>query len=52
MVRLPPPTPGVRSWLAVADPMAFDVVIIPAIEGGLLAVPVEDFARRWEVISR
>jgi hypothetical protein len=42
----------VRSWLAVADPMAFDVVIIPAIEGGLLVVPVEDFARRWEVISR
>jgi hypothetical protein len=36
----------VRSWLAVADPMAFDVVIVPAIEAGLLVVPVEAFARR------
>jgi hypothetical protein len=42
----------VRSWLAVGDPMAFDVVIVPAAEGGLLVVPVDDFARRWEVISR
>jgi hypothetical protein len=42
----------VRSWLAVADPIAFDVVIVPAADCGLLVVPVEDFARRWEVISR
>jgi hypothetical protein len=41
----------VRAWLGVADANAFDVVAVPAVEGGLLVVPVEDFARRWEAIS-
>lgn len=41
----------VRAWLGVEDRMAFEVVAVPAPEGGLLVVPVEDFARRWEVIS-
>jgi hypothetical protein len=41
----------VRAWLGIEHPMAFDVVAVPAPEGGLLVVPVEDFARRWEVIS-
>lgn len=42
----------VRTWLAVEDERAFDVVTVPAPDGGILVVPVEDFARRWEVISR
>ena len=42
----------VRGWLGVADPMAFEVVIVPASPCGLLVVPVEDFAHRWEVIAR
>ena len=41
----------VRAWLGVEHPISFDVVAVPAAEGGLLVVPVEDFARRWEVIS-
>jgi hypothetical protein len=42
----------VRAWLAVQDPMFFDVVAVPAERDGLLIVPIEDFARRWEVITR
>jgi hypothetical protein len=42
----------VRAWLGVTDPAAFDVVTVPAPEAGLLVVPVEEFARRWEVITR
>lgn len=42
----------VRAWLAVEDPMCFEVITVPAERGGLLVVPIEDFARRWEVISR
>ena len=41
----------VRAWLGVADPMCFDVVIAPAADGGLLIVPVDEFARRWQAIS-
>ena len=41
----------VRRWLSVADPQAFDVVIVPAALGGLLIVPVEDFARRWAAVG-
>lgn len=41
-----------RTWLAVADLNAFDAVVVPAPEGGLLMIPVEDFARRWEVLTR
>jgi hypothetical protein len=29
--------------------LAFEVVIVAAERGGLLIVPVEDFAGRWEV---
>jgi hypothetical protein len=42
----------VRSWLAVADTSAFEVVIVTADTDGLLVVPVEDFSHRWEVISQ
>lgn len=41
-----------RTWLTVDDPNRFEVVAIPADEGGLLVMPVEDFARRWAVMSR
>ena len=41
----------IRAWLGIEDPMCFEVVAIPVAEGGLLVVPIEDFARRWEVIS-
>ena len=41
----------VRSWLGVEDPMRFDVVTAPSGDGGVLIVPVEDFARRWKAIS-
>ncbi|MCW2749324.1 MAG: hypothetical protein JWR83_434 [Aeromicrobium sp.] len=41
----------VRAWLGVDDPMSFDIVIAPAADGGLLIVPVDDFARRWQAIS-
>jgi hypothetical protein len=42
----------VRAWLGVVDPMCFDVVAVPAAAGGVLVVPIEDFARRWQVISQ
>ena len=42
----------VRAWLGIEDPICFDAVAVPAEHGGLLVVPVEDFARRWEAISR
>jgi hypothetical protein len=42
----------VRSWLAVADSLAFEVVIVAAETGGLLIVPVEDFSQRWEVVTQ
>jgi hypothetical protein len=41
-----------RTWLAVQDPSRFEVVAFPAEAGGILVMPVEDFSRRWEVISR
>ncbi len=42
----------VRAWLGVTDPMSFEVVTVAAEQGGLLVVPIDDFARRWEVIAR
>ena len=42
----------VRTWLAVENEGCFEAVTIPAPEGGILVVPIEDFARRWEVIPR
>lgn len=41
----------VRAWLGVPEPMCFDVVTAPAADGGLLIMPVDDFARRWKEIS-
>jgi hypothetical protein len=41
-----------RTWLSVVDANRFEVVAFPAEAGGILVMPVEDFARRWEVISR
>ena len=41
-----------RSWLAVEDPMDFDVVVVPDVgDAGLWVVPVEEFARRWKALS-
>jgi len=41
-----------RAWLHVADPAAFDVVVMPVESGGVLLVPTEGFGRRWlEVTS-
>jgi hypothetical protein len=42
-----------RAWLAVADPAAFEAVTLPlGWDGeGLLVVPVEDYARRLEVVT-
>jgi hypothetical protein len=42
----------VRSWLDVADTRAFDAVIVGADGPGLLVIPVEGFAQRWEVLTR
>jgi hypothetical protein len=42
----------VRNWLGVANPLAFEVVVVPASPAGLLVIPVEDFAHRWEVLNR
>ena len=42
----------VRNWLGVANPLAFEVVVVPAAPAGLLVIPVEDFAHRWEVLNR
>ncbi len=41
----------VRTWLAVADVATFDVVTVALADGGLLVVPVEDFARRWKALN-
>ena len=41
----------VRSWLGVADAAAFEVVAVSADPVGVLVVPVEDFARRWQALS-
>jgi hypothetical protein len=41
----------VRSWLGVADTLAFEVVIVPTEGGGVLVVPVENFSQRWELIT-
>jgi hypothetical protein len=35
-----------RAWLGVADPSAFEVVVMPVATGGVLVVPVEGFSRR------
>jgi len=41
-----------RSWLAVEDPMDFDVVVVPDVgDAGLWVVPVEEFERRWKALS-
>jgi hypothetical protein len=40
-----------RSWLAVADTMAFDALVMAAPAGGLVVVPVEDFARRVKAVT-
>lgn len=40
-----------RAWLAVADPAAFDAVVMPAPAGGVLVVPVEGFTGRAEAVE-
>jgi hypothetical protein len=41
----------VRAWLAVADAMLFEAVLMPVPTGGVLVVPVEGFARRAEAVT-
>ena len=41
----------VRAWLGIDDPMCFDVVTAPTVDGGVVIVPVEGFAKRWKAIS-
>lgn len=41
-----------RAWLGVEDPSRFDAVALAAGEGGVLVVPVEGFARRFEAVAR
>lgn len=41
----------VRAWLDVADPAAFEVVVMPVTSGGVVVVPVEDFGRRFEAVT-
>lgn len=42
----------VRAWLAVADTASFEVAVMPLQPTGVLVVPVEDFARRFEAVTR
>jgi hypothetical protein len=42
----------VRNWLGVANPLAFEVVVVPAAPAGLLVIPVENFAHRWAPPAR
>jgi hypothetical protein len=41
-----------RAWLATADPASFQAIALPLAGdgGGLLVVPVEDYARRIEAV--
>lgn len=41
----------VRAWLDVADPAAFEAVVMPVPTGGLLLVPVEGFGQRFEAVT-
>jgi hypothetical protein len=41
-----------RAWLGVGDPASFEAVTMAASDGGVLVVPVEDFARRFEAVAR
>jgi hypothetical protein len=41
----------VRAWLAVTNPAAFNVVTMSVATGGLLVIPVEDFARRYTAVT-
>jgi hypothetical protein len=45
-------TYGSEPGWAVENPKDFDVVTVPAADGGVLVVPVEEFARRWAVMAR
>ena len=41
-----------RAWLATADPASFQAIALPlGGPGGLLVVPVEDYARRIEAVT-
>ena len=40
-----------RGWLAVADPGAFEALVMAAPTGGVLVVPVEDFGRRVSEVT-
>jgi hypothetical protein len=40
-----------RAWLAVATPGEFEAVVMAAPSGGVLVVPVEDYARRAEAVT-
>jgi len=40
-----------RAWLAVVDPGLFEALVMPAPAGGVLVVPVEDFAGRVGAVT-
>jgi hypothetical protein len=40
-----------RAWLAVADPGAFEAVVMPAPAGGVLVIPVEGFSGRLHAVE-
>lgn len=41
-----------RAWLEVRDPAGFEVVVMAVATGGVLVVPVEGFARRFEAVTQ
>lgn len=40
-----------RAWFAVADPSSFEAIVMPVSTGGILVVPVEDYARRFGTVT-
>jgi hypothetical protein len=40
-----------RAWLALTDPVIFEVLVMPAPAGGVLVVPVDGFARRVAAVT-
>jgi hypothetical protein len=42
----------VRAWLGVPTPEVFEALTVPAAAGGVWVVPVDDFARRFEAVTR
>lgn len=41
-----------RAWLALADPVSFEALVMPAPDAGVLVVPVDGFARRIAAVTQ